>query len=112
MATFGLFDNGKQRNIGNSFVTVYTAPALKRSYILQLDISSTGSTGVQIDVVIFDGTNDFYLGKNIPLPIGSTLEFVQDKKIVLKAGESIKVRCATPSEVVDAICSLVEDVNA
>lgn len=112
MATFGLFDNAKARNISNTFVSLYTAPALKRSFVIQLDIASTGNTGVQIDVVINDGSNDFYLGKAIPVPIGSALEFVQDKKIVLKAGETIKVRCATPGEVVDAFLSFVEDVNA
>lgn len=112
MATFGLFDNAKLRNVGNTLTTVYTAPALKRSYIIQLDIATTGNTGVQVDVAIFDGVDNFYLGKGIPVPIGSALEFVQDKKIVLKAGESIKVRSATAGEVVDVVCSFVEDVNA
>jgi hypothetical protein len=112
MASFGIFKNAKAKNVGNSFVAVYSAPVGKEAYFLQLDISSTGNTGVQVSLVVNDGVDDVYLGRNIPVPVGSTLEYVDSKKVVLEGTETLKVKCETTGEVVDVFCSIVEDVNA
>jgi hypothetical protein len=111
MATFGLFKSAKAKDVGNSYVTVYTAPASQTSYFLQFDVCNTSTTGVQISAVVDDGVNEYCLFKNTPLPVGSTLEYCEDKKLVLAPNELLKVKCDTLGEVVDVVCSLVEDVN-
>jgi hypothetical protein len=97
----------------NGFTTIYTAPAGKASYIIQLDIASTGNTGVQISVRVVDASaaNSALLVKNAPVPVGSAIQIIDGQKVVLEEGDKLEVRCDTSGETVDAICSLVEDVN-
>lgn len=112
MAQLGIFKNAIKNNIGNSFTTIYTAPALKTSYILECDIASTGNTGVQISVRITDtsASTTAYVVKNAPVPVGSALQLIDGQKIVLEEGDTLQVKCETTGEVVDVIVSLVEDI--
>jgi len=112
MAPISQFKSFPTQNIGNTLTAVYTAPALKTSMAIQLDISVKGVTGVQVDITYQRSGTDYYLGKNIPVPLGSALEYIEDKKIVVEPGDSLRVRCATPGEFVDALVSAVEDVNS
>lgn len=112
MAPISQFKVKPTAAVGNSLTDVYVPPASKTSYLLQLDIATTGATGVQIDVVLDRSGTPHYLGKNIPVPVGATLEFIEDKKIVVESTDKIQVRCVTPSETVDVVVSAVEDVNS
>lgn len=111
MAPISKFKQAPARLVGNTLTAVYTAPALKDSYLTALDISCTGNTGVQVDVVLTRAGLDYYWGKNLPIPLGSALSMIDDNKTVLEAGDIIKVRCGTVGETVDVLCSAVEDVN-
>lgn len=112
----GEFKNALKSGVGTSWTTIYTAPAGDNpatSYIIELDIASTGNTGVQVSVKIYDASEDVnvYLIKNAPVPQGASLQVLDGQKIVLEPGDSIKVQCETQEETVDVVVSLVEDVN-
>ena len=111
MAPISQFKSEATKDVGNVLTAVYTSPTGKTSYLLQLDIAVKGNTGVQVDIVLTKSSIDYYLGKNIPIPLGSSLEYVEDKKIVVEGDDSIKVRCATTGETVDVVVSAIEDVN-
>lgn len=115
MAVISKFKNAIKGNIGNIWTTLYTAPVGpdKDSYFIELDISSVGTTGVQVSVRVVDVSagETAHLCKQAPVPIGSALQVIDGQKIVLEAGDKIEVICDTPGEVVDAIGSLIEDVN-
>ena len=55
-----------------------------------------------------DGSNDRYIVKNAPLPVGSSIECVQGK-IVIPSGGSIKAKKDGGSA--DVIVSLLTDVS-
>jgi len=110
----GLFKNAVKAAIGNSFQTIYTAPALKDSYAIELDVANNGNTGVQITARLYDISAGVTANivKLAPVPVGSAIQIIDGQKIVLEAGDYIEVKCDTPGETVDVILSLVEDVNS
>lgn len=115
MPPISQFKNANKTSVANgSWTVVYTAPAAKASYIIELDIACVGASGVQASVRIYDSsaaTNTF-LVKAAPIPVGSSLQVVDTQKIVLEALDRIEVTCDTAGEVVDVLCSLIEDVNS
>lgn len=108
-----IFKNANKSSVGNSWVTIYTAPALKTSCFIELDISCVGSTGVAVSVRVRDNSASIstYLIKNAPVPLGSTITVLDNQKVVLEAADYIEVKCETTGEVVDVVSSLLEDVN-
>lgn len=107
------FKNAIKVSVGNSYQTIYTAPANKDSYVIELDVSTTGTTGVQITARLRDvsAAATAHIVKGAPIPLGSALQVIDGQKIVLEQGDYIELKCDTPGETVDAIISVVEDVN-
>lgn len=113
MAVISKFKNAVKAGVGNAFETLYTAPLGKDSYVIELDVASTGNTGVQTTIRLVDLSAGVTANivKGAPVPVGSALQAIDGQKIVLEAGDYIELKCDTPGETVDAIASLVEDVN-
>lgn len=113
MATVGLFKNAIKPNIGNTWVEVYKAPVGMTSYIIECDVACVGDTGVQISVRIKAANGDVaHVVKAAPVPVGSAIQVIDGQKIVLQPEDALEIKCETASNVVDAIVSLVEDVNS
>jgi hypothetical protein len=72
-------------------------------------ISNTGTASINVDAVLNDGSNDRYIVKGAPLPVGSSIECVQGK-IVIPSGGSIKAKSDNSSGNADVIVSLLTDV--
>ena len=113
MAPISKFKNAIESSIGNSYTILYTAPAGKDSYLIELDVASTGNTGVQVSVRVHDASTSVtaHIVKAAPVPVGSALQVISGQKIVLEEGDYIELICDTPGEEVDAVLSLIEDVN-
>lgn len=112
MAILGLFKNAVAKNVGTSETTIYEAPIGLDSILIQLDIANTFGNGVQIDVLLEDVSEatTIYFVKNAPIPDGSTLKVIDGQKVVLEAGDKIKV-VANHDNCVDVVASIIEDVN-
>lgn len=110
-----IFKNAISANVGNTLTTVYTAPVNpdKASYLIECDVACLDNSGVQISVVLVkrDATSA-HVVKNAPVPAGSSIQVISGQKIVLEAGDSLKVKCETTGQSVDVVLSLVEDVNS
>jgi hypothetical protein len=104
-----VFTNGLVRDVGTSPVNIYTAPANKKSIVIELDVCNKTNAAIQVDTYITSAGNDFYLVKNAPIPAGGTLQLISGQKIVLKANEILKVVSNTATSV-DAVASILEDV--
>lgn len=91
--------------------TVYTAPALKDSIILELDISNTTTSAVTASVEVVDSSEgtDAFIVKDAPIPSGSSLQVISGQKVILETGDSIRVAA---SGACDVVCSILEDVNS
>ena len=103
------FKNGLAKDVGTSPVTLYTAPSLKQSSVIEGDLANTTSATGTGDVFITSGGVDHYIVKNAPIPTGGTLQVISNQKVVLDGNQVLKVQGNTASSI-DAIASILEDV--
>ena len=104
------FKNAQQTSV-TSQTTVYTAPAIKDSIILELDIANTTASAVTASAEVLDSSasTDAYIVKDAPIPAGSSLQVISGQKVILETGDSIRV---TASGACDVVCSILEHVNS
>jgi len=99
--------------IDASLVTVYTVPSSTTTVIIGLTIANIKGASVTADVKVISDTSDtetnadVYIAKDIPLPAGSSVEVMAGNKIVLEAGDVVKVK-GSVTDAVDAILSIME----
>ena len=93
--------------------TVYAANngSAVNSILIELDVSNTGSSAVQVTVMIYDSsaTTEYHIVKNAPVPSGGALKVVSGQKVVLNGDDEVRVYATAAT--VDVICSILEDVS-
>ena len=98
------------RNTGTSPATIFTAD----SYDTVIGIRCANvhaSSSANVDVYINDGSNDYYLIKNAPIPAGSSLELVDGgAKFVVDTGDILKVVSSVASSI-DTWVSVVDAIS-
>jgi hypothetical protein len=100
-------------NIDASLVTVYTVPSSTTTVIIGCTIANVKGASVTADVQIVtaatsgENADDVYIIKDVPLPAGSSVEIMAGNKIILEAGDIVKVKGST-TDAVDAILSVME----
>ena len=89
--------------------TVYTCPTSTQTTLIGMTLANKSNTStVTANVFLTRSAIDYAIISNATIPTGSALVPVGgDQKIVLQAGDSIKVTTSTASAV-DAIVSLLE----
>ena len=103
------FTRYKERNIGTSAVTLFTANS--NDTIVGISVANITGSAVNADVFINDGTNDFYLVKNAPIPTGSALQVLDGgAKVVVQNGDILKVKSDTASSL-DVWISTVDAIS-
>ena len=104
------FKNKTQRQIGTTLTPIetYTVPGATETTIIGLTIANTAASQIEVDATLNDGTNDFYIVKAAPVPVGSSLVVIGgDQKVVLMPGDSVKIRSNTATSA-DAVMSILE----
>lgn len=104
------FKRYTERSVGTTAVTVgsYTVGSSTETTLIGLTVANVYTASINVDVVLNDGVNDTYVVKEAPVPTGGTLVVVGgDQKIVLEAGDSIKVSSSDAASA-DVIMSLLE----
>ena len=99
-----------ERNIGTSLTQIdsYAVGGSTKTTVIGLSVSNTTTSAVDVDVTLNDGSNDFYIVKNCPLPSGSTVILIGgDQKVVMEPSDLIKVK-STASSSVDVVMSILE----
>ena len=94
--------------IGTSGTTIYTTPGSTAAVIHAIYISNVhGSASATVSIYVTDSSagSDFYIGKNLTIPAGSTI--VLDKPVNLEATDILKALAAT-SSTAEAFCSVLE----
>lgn len=91
----------------NTDMTVYTVPSSTTAVLVGLTISSLVVTQGTVDIKLENADGDnIHVGKDIPLPSGSSLNALAGK-IVMETGDILKVQCDT-ANAVDIALSLME----
>jgi hypothetical protein len=102
------------RNIGTSLTAVdsYTVGANVGAVIVGLNISNTSAAQIIANVVINNGTDNFYLGNRIPVAAGGAVSIAGgDQKIILQTGDSVQVNSSTAGSV-DVLMNIMETDGA
>ena len=98
------------RSISTSATTVgsYTVGASTATTVIGLTCANTTTTAITVDVTHNDGANDTFMVKGATVPSGGSLVVVGgDQKVVLEAGDSVKVTSSAASSC-DVIMSILE----
>ena len=99
--------------IDASLVDVYTVPSSTTTVIIGLTIANIKGASVTADAQIVtasssgENADDVYIIKSVPLPAGSSIEVMAGNKVVLEAGDVLKVK-GSVTNAVDAILSIME----
>ena len=108
-------------NVSNSSnSTIYAVAAgssssALESIVIGITCANKTSSGVTIDIFIDneDGSNDVYIGKNLSIPAGASLEVMAGNKLVLQNdgtnADNLEA-LASAASAVDITVSVLEDV--
>lgn len=98
------------RNTGTSPATIFTADSFDT--VIGIRCANVhASSPATVSVYINDGSNDHYLLKGAPIPVGSSLELIDGgAKIVVDSGDVLKVVSDTASSI-DTWVSCVDAIS-
>jgi hypothetical protein len=98
-----------KNDVGTSVQNVYTADSYDT--IVGIALTNVANTSINVSCYINDGTDDIYLVKNAPIPVGSQLQLIDGgAKVVVQNGDVIKVISDTASSV-DVWISAVDSIS-
>ena len=103
------FSSSNSRLTNNNLTTVVSTTSNKQIMIGCL-VANTGTTSINVDVMLNDGSNDRFLVKEAPLTQGSALEVISGK-VVIPSGGAVKVKSDNASGNADVVVSLLTDVT-
>jgi len=95
--------------LGTADSAVYTCPGATQTTIIGMNLANIKSTSIQANVRLHNVDGEIaYIIKDAPIPTGSALVPVGgDQKLVMEAGDIIKVSSDTDSSI-DATLSILE----
>ena len=104
------FERNIARNVGTSAVTMRTADS--DDALIGINIANVATSQILMDVFINDGSNDYYIIKDAPIPVGSTLQVLDGgAKVVMQASDVLKVQSDTASSA-DVWVSVVDTISS
>ena len=98
-------------NVGTSPATVVTADTYDT--LVGISLANVHTSAINVDCYINDGTNDIYLVKDAPIPVGSSLQVLDGgAKVVLDGttSDALKVVSDTASSL-DVWVSAVDAIS-
>ena len=87
-------------NVGITTQNVYVLPSATTTTVIGITLANTSGSGCIVGVGITrPSTDDVKLLKNVPIPQGSSLEFMQGNKVVLETGDTLTADSDTNSSI-------------
>ena len=78
-----------KNNVGTATSDVYVVPSSTTCVVIGVTLANTSGSGINVGIGITRSTtDDVNLMKNVPIPQGSSLEFMQGNKVVLEATDT------------------------
>ena len=77
-------------NVGVTTSNVYAVPTSTTTVVIGVTLANTSGQGIHVGIGITRAsTDDINVLKNVPIPQGSSLEFMQGNKVVLEATDTL-----------------------
>ena len=111
--TFKVKTNAAMPSSAGTPLTLYTAPSGTTSIVLGLILCNVHTSQVTADVQLVSDTSDtetnetVLLVKDIPIPVGSSVELLSGNKVVLQTTDVLNIDCSVASKI-DATLSIME----
>ena len=76
-------------NVGVTTSNVYTVPSATTTVVIGVTLANTSGSSINVGVGITRAsTDDIHLMKNVPIPQGSSFEFMAGNKVVLETTDT------------------------
>jgi hypothetical protein len=83
-------------NVGVTTQNVYVVPSATTTTVIGITLANISGSGIIVGVGITrTAADNIKLLKNVPIPQGSSLEFMQGNKVVLEASDTLTVNSDT-----------------
>ena len=80
-------------NVGVTTTAVYVAPGSTTTVVIGITASNVSGNNINVGIGITRASaDDIHLMKNVPIPQGSSFEFMQGNKIVLETTDTITAK--------------------
>ena len=80
-------------NVGVTTTSVYVVPSATTTVVIGVTLANTSGSSINVGVGITRAsTDDIHLMKNVPIPQGSSFEFMGGNKIVLETTDILTVK--------------------
>jgi hypothetical protein len=107
---FTQFTNYVQKNVGITAVTLVTVPANRRLTVNQLSLANVLTTNITGSVFVTRSAVDYFILRDATIPAGGSLICAGDsQKIVLIAGDQLKVQSSTATSIDVVVSGLLND---
>ena len=90
----------------NPLMGVYTVPSSTTTVVIGLPLANTTSSQVTADIKL-NASSNVFLAKDIPIPAGSSFEYMGGNKIIMEAGHTLSVASNTANSL-DTVASIME----
>ena len=99
-------------NVGVTTVGIYTAPASTTTVIIGVTLANVSGSGIHVGVGVTrpaadTSKEDIKLIKDVPIPQGSSFEFMAGNKLVLETEDTVTVVSDTTNSV-DVALTIME----
>ena len=95
-------------NVGSTTQNVYVVPSATTTVVIGITLANVSGSGVIVGVGITrPSSDDVKVLKNVPIPQGSSLEFMSGNKVVLEASDTLTVDSDSNNSV-DATLTIME----
>jgi len=112
--TFKVITFAAEPNSAGTPYVVYTAAGSTTTVVLGLILTNINTSQVTAEVELVSttssrgGNNDVangtaFLAKDIPIPVGSSVELLAGNKVVLEAGDKLRVDCSVADKLSGAL---------
>ena len=93
-----LLKGGAVANINNAAATdIYTAAAGTTASIISAVFSNKTLAEIKVNVDVVRGGVAYNWVTNAPIPVGGALDVIENKPVVLMAGDKIRAQCSAAS---------------
>tara|TARA_S200000501_G_scaffold205614_1_gene193324 strand:- start:2052 stop:2381 length:330 start_codon:yes stop_codon:yes gene_type:complete len=90
----------------NALMNVYTAPSATTTVVIGLTLANTTTSQITADIKLSAGQTVF-LAKTIPIPSGSSFEYMGGNKVIMETGNTLSVASNTANSL-DTVASIME----
>ena len=95
-------------NVGISTENIYVVPSATTTVVIGITLANISGSGAIVGVGITrPAADDVKVLKNVAIPQGSTLEFMQGNKVVLETADTLTINSST-SNSIDAALTIME----